>query len=59
MPDTYSMYIVHKDRIVFEIRNLKNRLEEQDAIDQIVKLAKYNNKRECFTRLGYYMVNFG
>ena len=47
----WTLIIIYKNKIIFETHDLKAKPSDQDAIDQVVKLAKWNKKmRKGFTR---------
>lgn len=57
MSKTCLMYISYRDRTIYQTRYPYGRDNEQDIVDQIIKLAKWNKKIHEFEKLGFYIVN--
>ena len=55
----WTLIIMYKNKIIFETHDLKSKPRDQDAIDQVVKLAKWNKKEKGFHKEGHYVIDYG
>ena len=58
-PPKWTMFIVYKDRVIFETHDLEESPQEQDVIDQVVKLAKWDAKNNEFRKQGHFAIDLG
>ena len=59
MAKRHIMIISHNSRVVLESRDLKEPSTTQDAVDCVVKLAKWSKKEKGFRREGDYVIDCG